>query len=58
LGREIGEKGVRPGTEKPEVILRVQTPKTVKQVSQFLGLANYFRRFVKNFSQLLPQSPG
>jgi hypothetical protein len=53
LGREIGEKGVRLGKEKAEAILRVQTPKTVKQVRQFLGSAHYFRRFVKNFSSIV-----
>jgi hypothetical protein len=47
------EKGVRmvPGNIKP--ILEWQTPTSVKGVRSFLGFANFYRRFIRNFSDLV-----
>jgi len=33
-------------------ILSWPEPKNVKDVRKFLGLANYYRRFIKNFAQV------
>ena len=33
-------------------VLNWSTPKTVRDVRKFLGLANYYRRFVKDFAKL------
>ena len=33
-------------------MLNWPVPKTVKDVRKFLGLVNYYRRFVKNFAKL------
>lgn len=53
LGREISADGIKPGKRKIEAILRMDEPKTVKQVRQFLGLSGYFRKFVKNYSGIV-----
>lgn len=53
LGREISEEGIKPGQAKIEAILKMIVPNTVKQVRQFLGLAGYFRKFVKNYSKVV-----
>jgi len=42
---------------QPELLLKVITlswpePKNVKDIRKFLGLANYYRRFIKNFAQV------
>ncbi|XP_033228956.1 uncharacterized protein LOC117180569 [Belonocnema kinseyi] len=51
LGREISSEGVRPGKRKIDAILKVADPINVKQVRQFLGLAGYFRKFIKDFAR-------
>jgi len=35
-----------------EGVLNWPVPKTVRDVRKFLGLANYYRRFIKNFATL------
>ncbi len=53
LGREISAEGVRPGRRKIEAVLQMHPPQTVREVRQFLGLAGYFRRFVKDYARLV-----
>ncbi|KAI5754097.1 hypothetical protein M8J77_005722 [Diaphorina citri] len=52
LGYEIENGKIRPNEKKIEALSRLPPPKTVQSVQQFLGLASYFRKFVRNFSQL------
>ena len=52
LGVVIGPKGVEMQKEKVEGVLNWLTPKNVKKVQKFLGLANYYRRFIKNFARI------
>lgn len=49
LGQDISEDGVRPGKTKVEALLNAPSPKNVKQVRQYLGLAGYFRKYIPNF---------
>jgi len=48
----IGPKGVEIQKEKVEGVLNWLAPRNVKEVQKFLGLANYYRRFIKDFARI------
>ena len=48
----IGPKGVEIQKEKIEGVLNWLAPRNVKEVQKFLGLANYYRRFIKDFTRI------
>jgi len=48
----IGPKGVEIQKEKVEGVLNWLAPRNVKKVQKFLGLANYYRRFIKDFARI------
>jgi len=50
LGVVIGLEGIKMKEEKMKCVLDWLTPKCVKDVQKFLGLANYYRRFIKGFA--------
>jgi len=52
LGIVIGPKGVEMQKEKIEEVLSWPAPRNIKEVQKFLGLANYYRRFIKNFARI------
>jgi len=53
LGVVIGPRGVEMQKEKVERVLNWLAPQNVKEVQKFLGLANYYRRFIKDFARLV-----
>ena len=50
LGVIIGLEGIKMEKEKVKGVLEWLTPKCVKDVQKFLGLANYYRRFIEGFA--------
>lgn len=57
LGHNISDRGVRMLADKVKSINEWPTPRNEKHVASFLGLLGYYRRFIKNFSQIaLPLS--
>ena len=52
LGVIIGENRVRMEKEKVQGVIEWLVPKSVKDVQKFLGLANYYRWFVKDFAKI------
>ena len=52
LGVVMGEGKVEMKEDKVEGVLKWPTPQCVRDIRKFLGLANYYRCFVKNFAKV------
>ena len=52
MGVVIGLEGVKMEEEKVKGVLDWLTRKCVKDVQKFLGLANYYCRFIKSFASI------
>jgi len=52
LGVVIGPNGIEMEEEKVDGVLSWLQPKNVKDIRKFLGLANYYRRFIKDFARV------
>ena len=53
LGFIINKDGLRPDPEKLEAISSAPRPENVTQLKSFLGMVNYYGRFIQNLSTLL-----
>jgi len=52
LGVIIGPNGIEIEKEKMDGVLSWPKPRNVKDIRKFLGLANYYRRFIKDFTRV------
>jgi len=52
LGVIIGEDGVRMEKEKVQGVIEWLILRNMKDIQKFLGLANYYRQFVKDFAKI------
>ena len=48
----IGPKGIEMQKEKVKGVLNWPALRNVKEVQKFLGFANYYRRFIKDFARI------
>ncbi|GBG86128.1 hypothetical protein CBR_g41031 [Chara braunii] len=53
LGYVLDGDGIRPEDSKIASFRDWPTPKTLTELRSFLGLANYYRKFVRNFSTIV-----
>ena len=52
LGHKVFEHGIEVDRAKIEVIEQLPPPTNVKGIRSFLGHAGFYRRFIKDFSQI------
>ena len=45
-------ESIFPDPGKVEVVMKFPTPASLKELKSFLGLANYYSRFIKGFSEI------
>ena len=50
LGVVVGRWQVQMETDKVKAVKEWKTPTKIKEVESFLGFANFYRQFIKNFS--------
>ena len=53
LGFTISVNGLTMDQNKVKSIIEWPTPKNVKELQSFLGLCNFYRRFIKNFAEIM-----
>ena len=53
LGHEINQEGIQPLEKEVTAIKQAPTPKTVAQLESFLGMINYYGKFIPNLSSIV-----
>ena len=52
LGHIITPQGIKPNPEREKAVRDFPVPTSLKDVRAFVGLASYYRRFIKGFAQI------
>ena len=53
LGHHISAEGIRPTEDKKKAILEAPAPQNVYQLRSFLGLINFYGKFLRNLADTL-----
>lgn len=53
LGPTVTKEGVKPNSDKIDVIKQWPHPKNEKELKQFLGTIGYYRRFIRDFAKMV-----
>ena len=53
LGHVLTPEGIFPDPGKVEVVKNFPTPASLKELKSFPGLANYYRRFIKGYPEIM-----
>lgn len=52
LGHKVSQNGIEPCIDKVKAIHEYPTPKSSKDVASFLGMAGYYRKFIRGFGEI------
>ena len=52
LGHIVSRQGIQADPDKTSAIISFPVPSDIKELRQFLGLTNYYRRFIKGYSSI------
>jgi len=52
LGYVIRRNGIAMSQEKVEAVLNWEEPRSISETQSFLGFANFYRRFIKDYSKV------
>ena len=52
LGHVVSRGGIQADPEKIQAMVSHPVPNDIKELRQFLGLTNYYRRFIKDYSKI------
>ena len=53
LGYELSHEGLRPLPHRVEAIKKFVKPTTIKELQKYLGVLNFYHRFVKNLAEIV-----
>ena len=53
VGHVVSRQGIYMQNDLKTAILDWPTPASIKAVEQFIGLANYYRKFMKGYASIL-----
>lgn len=53
LGYILSTQGLRPNPNRVEAIVNFERPNSLKALRRFLGMCNYYRRFISGYSDLV-----
>jgi hypothetical protein len=53
LGLIVGVNGTRMDPETVQAVENWETPEKLKEVQAFLGFANFYQRFIQNYSRIV-----
>ena len=52
LGHVVSADGVKPDPCKVSAVLDFPIPNSIKELKQFLGLTNYYQKFIYNYASI------
>lgn len=53
LSHEITEDGITPAASRVEAINNLSSPNSIRKIQQFIGMINYYHRFVPKLAEML-----
>src|SRR4030095_6194343 len=53
LGHIVDGEGLRPNPQLIQALMDFPNPTNLKELQSFLGLVNYYRKFIVNFSRIV-----